>query len=159
MILVTLGTQDKSFSRLLDAVQAAIDNGDINDKVVVQAGYTRYQSNDMEIFDFIPIDEFETLIDECQVLITHAGVGSIVTALKKGKKIIACARLAKYDEHTNNHQLQIAETFDKSGYLIFLKDFNNLGKVLEKIKNFKPKRFVSNNEKFVSKLKEYIDNS
>ena len=43
MILVTLGTQDKPFNRLLDAVQKQIDNGVITDKVVVQAGYTKYE--------------------------------------------------------------------------------------------------------------------
>ena len=39
MILVTLGTQDKSFTRLLDAIQEQIDKGIIKDKVVVQAGF------------------------------------------------------------------------------------------------------------------------
>ena len=40
MILVTLGTQDKSFKRLLDAIQKQIDLGYIKDKVIVQAGCT-----------------------------------------------------------------------------------------------------------------------
>ena len=53
MILVTLGTQDKPFNRLLDAVQKQIDNGVITDKVVVQAGYTRYESNNMKIYSLI----------------------------------------------------------------------------------------------------------
>ena len=61
MILVTLGTQDKSFSRLLDSVQKEIDNGNIKDKVVVQAGFTKYDSNDMEIFDLIDRDKFGSI--------------------------------------------------------------------------------------------------
>ena len=87
MILVTLGTQDKSFKRLLDAIQKQIDNGNIKDKVVVQAGCTEYDSKDMEIFDLIDRDKFSELIKECDLLITHGGVGSILTGLKNNKKV------------------------------------------------------------------------
>ena len=59
MIFVTLGTQDKSFKRLLKAVEKEKINGNIKEKVVVQAGYTKYKSDVMEIFDTIPKDEFE----------------------------------------------------------------------------------------------------
>lgn len=157
MILVTLGTQDKSFSRLLDAVQKQIDAGVIKDEVIVQAGYTKYESNDMEIFDYIPLQKFDELMEKCDLLITHAGIGSIVTALKKGKKVIAAARLAEYQEHTNDHQLQIANSFGNDGYILFLDDFDKLGDMIKNLSNFKPKKFESNREIFCSKLKEYID--
>ena len=52
MILVVLGTQDKQFTRLLKAVDKEIEKGNIKDKVVVQAGQTKYESKKMEIFDF-----------------------------------------------------------------------------------------------------------
>ena len=94
MILVTLGTQDKTFPRLLHAIQKQIDNGNIKDKVVVQAGSTKFESNDMEIFDLIDRDKFAQLISECDLLITHGGVGSIITGLKNNKKIIACWMVA-----------------------------------------------------------------
>ena len=99
MILVTLGTQDKPFNRLLDAVQKEIDKGNIKDRVVVQAGCTKYESKDMEVFDLIPMDEFDRLLDECDLLITHGGVGTIIGGLKRGKKVIAVPRRAKYGEH------------------------------------------------------------
>ena len=51
MIFVTLGTQDKSFERLLKAIDKEIEKGTIKDKVVVQAGYTKYESKNMEIFE------------------------------------------------------------------------------------------------------------
>lgn len=157
MILVTLGTQDKSFVRLLEAIQKQIDNGIIKDRVVVQAGYTKFSSKDMEIFDYIPLDKFDSLIDECSLLITHAGIGSIVTALKKNKKVIAAARLSEYQEHTNDHQLQIATSFDKEGYLLFLENFDDLGEMIKNIDNFEPKQFKSNRELFCKNLKSYID--
>ena len=90
MILVTLGTQDKQFYRLLEAVQKQIDNGRIKEKVVVQAGCSsNFDSKDMEIFDLIPMDEFDKLISECDILITHGGVGSIITGVKNNKKAVA----------------------------------------------------------------------
>jgi UDP-N-acetylglucosamine transferase subunit ALG13 len=158
MILVTLGTQDKEFTRLLDAIQKEIDKGNIKEKVVVQAGYTKYESKDMEIFDFIDREKFEKLISECDILITHAGVGSILTGLNNGKKVIAAARLSKYKEHINDHQIQIVEKFDRLGYIIPLKDFGKLDKVLEKARKYKPKKYVSNTQNIIDHIEDFIDN-
>ena len=88
MILVTLGTQDKQFVRLLDIVQEQIDLGNIKDKVIVQAGCTKYESKDMEIFSLIDRDKFGDMIKQCDILITHGGVGSIITGLNNNKKVI-----------------------------------------------------------------------
>jgi len=159
MIFVTLGTQDKSFIRLLEAIQKQIDLGNIKQKVIVQAGYTKFQSNDMEIFDLVSMDDFNKYMDECDLLITHGGVGCILDGLKRNKKIIASARLKEYGEHTNDHQLQIIETFENNGYVLKLDNFDELDKVLAKSKSFKPNKFISNNGNFVNKLKDYIDNN
>ncbi len=158
MIFVTLGTQDKSFKRLLDLIQEQIDNGTINEKVIVQAGYTKFNSENMEIFDYIDNKKFNKLINECDLLITHGGVGSILTGLKANKKIIAVPRLAKYKEHTNDHQLQIVNNFFNKGYILKA-DNNDLGQAIIKIKNFKQKKWKFNNENFLDKLKNYIDNN
>ena len=109
MIFVTLGTQDKSFERLLEAIDKAIIKKQITEEVIVQAGYTKYESSNMKILNTIPKDEFLKLMDECTLLITHGGVGSIFDGLKKNKKVIACPRLSKYNEHTNDHQLEVLE--------------------------------------------------
>lgn len=159
MIFVTLGTQDKSFSRLLDAIEKQIKNGTIKEKVIVQAGYTDYISDNMQILKMIPMEEFDKYIKECDLLITHAGVGSIMTGLSNNKKVIAAARLKEYNEHTNNHQIQIATEFSKEGYIIYLDNFDNLDKVLEKVKTFKPKKFKYNNKSFISIIENFIDNN
>ena len=158
MILITLGTQDKKFYRLLEAVQKQIDNKIIKDRVVVQAGFSSdFKTNDMEIFDLIPMDDFDKLINECDILITHGGVGSIITGLKNNKKVIAAARLEKYGEHTNDHQLQIIENFSDSGYILKLDDFDKLGEILKNIDKFKPKQYKSNTTKFIKTIKNEID--
>ncbi len=153
MILVLLGTQDKPFSRLLDAIEKT----NLKDEIIVQAGFTKYKSNRMKIFDYISNSDLEDLIKKCDIIITHAGVGSIMTGLKYNKKIIGAARLKKYGEHTNNHQLQILNNFYESGYILKLEDFNKLEDVIKAAKGFKPKRFKSNTENIIKAIEEYID--
>ena len=158
LILVTLGTQDKKFDRLLDAIEKQIELGNINEEVVVQAGYSKnYKSNKMKIFDLIPVDEFDDYINKCDLLITHGGVGSIISGLKNNKVVIAAARLKKYGEHTNDHQLQIIEKFSRDGYILSLDDFDKLDVILKKAKKFKPKKYTSNSENMVELVSKEIE--
>lgn len=152
-----LGTQDKPFFRLLDTIDKEIEKGKIHEKVIVQAGYTKYQSSHMKIFDFIPHEELEDLINQSSLIITHGGVGSILSSIKKRKKVIAAPRLVEYKEHTNNHQIQIVQKFAEEGYILALNNFSDLEKVLEEAKTFKPKKFVSNTPHMVSFLDSYIE--
>lgn len=158
MIFVTLGTNDESFVRLLKAIDKEIENGIIKEKVIVQAGCTKYKSKNMKIMDLVPREEFERLIGECDLLITHGGVGSILTGINKGKKVIAVPRLSRYNEHGNDHQLQIVENFSKRKYILSCKDLNKLGKTIEKAKRFKPQKFVSNTNNIITMIEDYIDN-
>lgn len=159
MIFVTLGTQDKEFTRLLEAIDREIEKGNIKERVVVQAGYTKYESKNMEIFDLIPTDEFNKYIKSADLIITHGGAGSILTAIKNNKKVIAAARLYKYKEHTNDHQKQIVKEFADEGYILELRDFNKLGKLIEKSKSFTPKKFVSNTPNMIKLIEDYIEDT
>ena len=154
MILVTLGTQDQKFYRLLDYIETS----HINDRIVVQAGGSSdYESKKMEIFKFIDYDEMNKLIDEADVIITHGGTGSILTPLKKGKKVIACARLEKYQEHINDHQKEIVTLFKNEGYILELNEENKLDDLMKEMKKFKVKKYISNTDNFISGLKKLID--
>ncbi len=153
MILVTLGTQKQEFTRLLDA----IENSNINDEIIVQAGHTKYDSQKMKILDFVSYEEMEKLVERADYIITHGGTGSIVEPLKKGKKIIACARMQKYGEHVDNHQEELVSIFSDQGYILELKDGESLDDVMEKAKTFTPNKYESNTEKFMNELKEEIN--
>lgn len=159
MIFVTLGTQDKSFTRLLEAIDKAIEKKYITEEVIVQAGYTKYESKNMKILNTIPKDEFLKLMDECSLLITHGGVGSIFDGLKRNKKIIAAPRLSKYNEHTNDHQLEVIEELAEEGYIIPLYDLKKLSSALKKVDKFNPKLYISNNHNMITLIENYIDNN
>lgn len=154
MIFVTLGTQDKHFDRLLKAVYKL----ETDEKIIAQIGSTEFKSSKpeekFEIHKFLSNEEFEKYMDEARVVITHAGVGTIVYGLKKHKKMIVAARLKKYGEHVNDHQLQILQTFASEGYIIPLENFDDLPKLLEM--EFTPKEWKSNNNTFNRKLFEEI---
>ena len=157
MIFVTLGTQDKSFERLLQAIDREIERGNIKEKVIVQAGYTKYESKNMEIMDLVSQDEFDKLMKSCSLLITHGGVGSILTGIKYGKPVIAAARLKKYKEHNNDHQLQITTEFNKDGFILTALDNKEFHECLKKINKFKPKKYQSNTNNMIKLIEDYID--
>lgn len=158
MILVLLGTQDKPFTRLLDEIEKLKKEKIINDEIVVQAGLTKYKSENMEIHGLIQIDELMKLMKKTDLVITHGGVGSILSALQLDKKVIAIPRLSEYGEHTNDHQIQIVNEFFNTGYILKCDNPSDLENVLSSLKKFKPKKYKSNNKNFVKLIEDYIDN-
>ena len=159
MILVLLGTQNNSFDRLLNEIEKCIDNNKITDRVVVQSGYTNYTSDKMEIFDFISTSELNKLLLDADLIITHGGVGSIINAIKLGKKVIAVPRLAKFGEHVNDHQLQIIRSFNEFGYIKGITQMSDLADAIDNIKEFTPKQYKSNTQNILDIISNYIDNN
>ena len=157
MILVMLGTQNNSFHRLLEKIDELIEKGIIKEEVIVQAGYTKYESNKMKIIDFTSREELEKLEQKANFIITHGGVGSIITSLEKGKKVIAVPRLHEYGEHVNDHQKEIIEKFNKSGYIIGIKSVEELENAMKKIEKFKPNPYTENNNKILKIIEDFID--
>lgn len=157
MILVILGTQDKTFDRLLKAIEKQIKLGNLEGDVIVQAGSTKYESKYMKIFDYIPMEQFDEYIKEADLVIAHGGVGTILSSIRKNKKVIAVPRLSKYKEHENDHQLEIVSEFTKRGYIIPCYDLKKLDEAIKKIKEFEPKKYRSNNRKMLNIIENYID--
>lgn len=158
MVFVTLGTQDKTFERLIDAVENQVKKQNIKEEVIVQAGSTKYVSDFVKIIPYMNENEFHDYMKKANIIITHGGVGTIIEGLELKKKMIVVPRLAKYGEHVNDHQVQIVENFEKSGYILAVYDLEKLDLVLAKLKEFIPKEYKKNNDKFVNKLEEEIQN-
>ena len=161
MILVLLGTQNNSFIRLLKAIQKNIDNKVIKDNVVVQAGFTKFESKDMKIFKMIDKNKFSKLQDEADLIITHGGVGSIISSLEKGKKVIVAPRLKKYNEHVNNHQVDFAKQIEKRmGTIIPIYNIEDLKDTIinyDSIVASMNSSMGSNNKQFNKKLGKIVD--
>lgn len=152
MIFVMLGTQKEPFTRLLDY----IENSKIQQEVIAQVGYTKYNSKKINTVSFFSTEEIEKYIKRADIIITHGGTGSILTALKHNKKVIACARLKKYGEHVDDHQKELVGTFCKEGYILEIDEKKSLDNILVKLSNFHPKEYVSNTNSFIDQLKKEI---
>lgn len=158
MIFVTLGTQDKPFKRLIKAVERQVILGNIKEEVIVQSGCTKYKSDKVKIIEYMNSDDFNKYLKEARVVICHAGVGTIIKALNENKKVIAAARKSVFGEHVNNHQEQILDNFTAKGYILPLKRFRSLNEVLDKVDDFKPEKYKSNNDSFCKYLENEIEN-
>ena len=159
MILVLLGTQNNSFHRLLEEIQRNIENNNITEEVVVQKGYTKFESENMTLYSQLPAEEIEKLTEKADLIITHGGVGSIITSIQKGKKVIAVPRLKKYKEHVNDHQLDIIKSFSDSGHIIGLSSVEELGESLKKVKDFEPKQYMKNTGNILQIVEKFIENN
>ena len=157
MIFVTLGTQNNSFHRLLEEIQKNIDNGKIKEEVIVQNGYTKFESSKMKLIKEISQDEFNRLIDQASLVITHGGVGSIISAITKGKKVIAVPRLKKYNEHVNDHQIEIIDSFNEKGFIIGIHSVEELGEALDKTINFNPQKYIRNTGNILKLVEDFIE--
>lgn len=139
MIFVTVGTHTQSFNRLLKKIDELIEKGKIKEKVIAQIGYSTYKPKNYEYFTFTSEEKILELNKKASLIITHAGVGSIITALQFRKPIVVIPRLKKFNEHVNDHQLQIAKVFKKERKILACFDIKNLEKVIKLAKKFKPK--------------------
>lgn len=159
MILITVGTHKLSFNRLLHMIDKLIDQGIVErDSIFAQTGYSTYTPKNYYFTPFIEPDEFDGLIEKSDLIITHGGTGSIVTALKKQKRVIAVARQAQYHEHVDDHQREIIHYFKENGHIIAVETIEQLGEVLCSSKHFLPKPYQSGNIKIKSIIREFIDN-
>lgn len=157
LIFVVLGTHELSFKRLLVEVESLIKNKVIEDKVIVQAGHTKFQSSLMEIHNFVSYQQMDQWFEQSDYVISHAGTGSVLGGLKKGKTVIAVPRLKKYYEHNDDHQLQLLEMLGGQGHIIPCHELKNLKKAVQAVQLFKPKPFVSGKDKICTLLETYIE--
>lgn len=157
MILVTVGSQKFQFDRLLKEIDRLIDDKKIRDNVFAQIGVSTYKPRNYEYVDFMSQEEFNEKISKSDIVITHAGTGVIINSIKMGKKVIAIPRLAKYNEHVDNHQLQLVKEFEELNFIEAVYDVEELEKAIEKVGNKEYNRYVSNTNKVIDSIEEYIN--
>lgn len=114
-IFLTIGTQ-LPFDRLVDCVTSSISSQEESAfELIVQtpnaSEYISKTTSNIVFRDIIPPAEYDEIVEDSEVLIAHAGMGSIITALESDKPLIIMARLAKFNEHRNDHQLATINEF------------------------------------------------
>lgn len=156
MIFVTLGSQKFQFNRLLKELDKLIEERVIEEDVFAQIGYSDYLPRNYKYKDFLSRDEFMQWEGKADIVITHGGTGAIIGAVKKGKKVIAVPRLAKYGEHVDDHQLQLIIQFDELRLICPCWEMKNLKDAYYQVRMTEYASYVSNTEKIIKDLDEYI---
>lgn len=156
MIYVAVGTQKFPFNRLLSMVDKMIADGMIDEEVFAQIGHSDYLPKYYKFKKFLSKDEFDNYVKRCDLLITHSGVATIIAGLKHNKPVIVVPRLAKYGEHVDDHQVQIAESFSEQNLIMMCDENCNLEKMVNQAKEHSFSKYESQRELIVKTIRDYL---
>ncbi|MBC7086763.1 MAG: beta-1,4-galactosyltransferase [Methanomethylovorans sp.] len=130
MIFVTVGSHYQGFDRLIKKMDEIA--GKIDEKVIMQIGHTSYKPVNAKYFDFVEdFGKIQELNRDARVVVSHAGAGSILTALKLETPVIVVPRLKKYNEHMDDHQLEIAEAMSSIKGVVAVNDVQEIEQHLQ----------------------------
>ena len=128
MIFVTVGTNEARFDRLLRAVAEL----PIDEDLVIQHGHSSpIAPAHAELVEFMPFECMVETIRSARVVLTHAGVGSVMVALGNGKRPIVVPRLKMFGEAVDDHQLQLGHRFAEAGLVTLVEEAGRLDEALE----------------------------
>lgn len=156
MIFVVLGTQKFQCNRLLRVVDELVENGTITEEVYAQRGHSDYTPQHYAYTDFMDKDSFEEKIGQCSLLITHSGVGTILSGIHHGKGVIVFPRLKKYGEHVDDHQLDIARAFGKKKLVLVCGEEDSLAEVIKQSADFDFQPYKSRRDKMLGIIRTFL---
>lgn len=121
MIFVTVGTHQQPFARLLDGLDS-LPAGEL----VVQHGYGPPPAHVARAESFMSYLEMVSCFEEAERVVTHAGVGSILSARRSGHVPVVVPRQKRHGEHVDDHQLELTRALADSGHVIAVLDMTAL---------------------------------
>ena len=152
MIFVTVGTSSWDFTRLIKKMDYLA--GEIDEEVIMQIGPNKYKPTIAEFFRITTDEEIERLFENARIIVSHAGVGSVMRALRHNKPIIVIPRAEKYGEHFDDHQIEMAAALEKDGIVKVVWDICEIKKALKDSDLYPTTR---RDKKLVLALREYIN--
>lgn len=108
MIFATVGTQ-LAFDRLIQPLDQWISHRNSVIKCFAQIGPTRYKPVHIPHADFLTPTQACQYMRDASLIVSHAGMGTILTALQLQKPVVIMPRKASLGEHRNDHQLATAK--------------------------------------------------
>ncbi len=129
MIFVVTGTQlpfDRLI-RMLDEIAPQLD-----EEIVAQVNGSGYLPRHINTIDLLPPDEFDRLFSSARLIVAHAGIGTIITAMQQQKPVIIFPRIAALGEHRNEHQLATAAKMKEAGWVYVANTKEELAELLQR---------------------------
>ena len=135
MIFLTVGSEI-AFDRLVRAVDVWCGDGHHNTVFgqIAHSGLNGYRPQNFVWKEFVSPVEYRRLYDEAELIIAHAGMGSIITALVKAKPILIMPRRAVFRETRNDHQVATAKIFSERKGIFVAEDETMVASMLDKWK-------------------------
>lgn len=137
MIFVTVGSMF-AFDRLVRSMDEHVAAGRIRAPVFAQIGSGTYQPASMPFERFVDKARFDEILASADCIVSHAGIGSIATALEHGKPMLVLPRLKRYHEVVNDHQVATARRYADLGHVLVAYDEREIPSVLERLSGFRP---------------------
>ena len=157
MIFVTLGSQKFQFNRLLAEIDRLIEAGEITEPVYAQTGYSDYEPKHYEYQAFMDRDEYKRCEESADIIITHGGTGSIISAVKKGRRVIAVPRLKKYGEHVDDHQIQLIREFRRQNLICGLDGVGGLSRGLAEVRTHTYDSYQGHTGEIIASIDSYLE--
>lgn len=157
MIFVVLGTQKFQLNRLLQKLDEYVGNGLLPDEIYAQIGNSTYRPKNFRYKEFMDKQEFDETIQKAEIVIAHSGVGTIITAINAEKPIIVFPRLAKYKEHVDDHQLDIAKAFETKKYVLCCYEDDDLLEKIEKCRDYHFEEYISHQKMIVDIIRNFLE--
>lgn len=155
MIFLTIGTQEP-FDRLVRTVDELVAEGAFDDEVVGQVG-NGFKPKHFRSYPIMDKTEFDGYMEESKFVISHAGMGSIITANSLCKPMIVMPRLRKYREHVNDHQLYTACRFEELGVIMTARDKPELKEKSALMHGFQPVPRNSDIQRLIARIAGFLD--
>lgn len=133
MIFLTTGTQ-LPFDRLVRAVDAWLDGAASPPEICAQVlppPRDAYVPRHFETVARFSPAEYAAAFERADLIVSHAGMGTVLTALTEGKRICIMPRQMRYGEHRNDHQLSTAERLGAHPGLFTAYDEHDLPRCLD----------------------------
>lgn len=156
-LFVPLGTQKFPFNRLVEALNELVDKGLYKSEEIVMQSSIYEVEPKFTHYKLIPAAQFEELIDKAELVITHSGVNSIISCMKRKKPFIIVPRLKKYGEHVDNHQVEIAELMKQKFNVVVVEKLAELEEAIKEAKHHRYKMWVSHNKELVDAIRNLVD--
>lgn len=159
-IFVTLGTRHEPFSRLIETVEDLVKRGSIKEKVIIQAGKTKYASDYLEIFDFCTPEKIDDLIINSKYVITQESAGIGTKCLKYKTKFLVMPRQYKYGEVTSksDEKEDLHLHLEKMGYTKVINNALELEEAISEIEDLKV-GFTFDNKLAIDTLTRMVEGS
>ena len=143
MIFVTVGTL-LPFDRLIEAMDDwAMRHPQI--EVFAQIGAATYLPRQMSWVRELTPAEFVARVEQCSVLVAHAGIGSIITAAEIGRPVVLLPRRRALGEHLSDHQLHTVDRLSSRDGILVANDESELDTCIEAARHLAPAALLSRN--------------